>query len=125
MVQAERPECLTVGDLGLSATGPSLRTVDVARDEEDVMRTLRRWTVEVFVGEEDGRTYAEATLHDDIGNHVLGTGMAKLNPVDPDVPEIGDEIAVARALTDLSHRLLNTAASDIESVTHEHVTLSR
>jgi len=89
------------------------------------MRALRRWTVEVFVGENDGRTYAEAALHDDIGNHVVGTGRAKVNPADPDVPEIGDEIAVARALTDLGHRLLNTAAGDIEWVTKEHVTLSR
>jgi len=88
------------------------------------MATIRRWTVEVFVGEEDGSTYAEAALHDDIGNHVLGTGRAKLNPADPDVPAIGDEIAVARALTNLGHRLLHTAAGDIESVIHEHVTLS-
>jgi hypothetical protein len=89
------------------------------------MTTLRRWTVEIFVGEEDGRTYAEAALRDDIGNHVLGTGRATLNPADPDVPEIGDEIAVARALTDLGHRLLHTAASDIQAVTHEQVTLAR
>lgn len=88
------------------------------------MRTLRRWTVEVFVGEDDGRTYAEAALHDDIGNHVLGTGRARLNPVDPDVPEIGDEIAVARALMDLGHRLLTTAAHDIQEVTHERVKLT-
>lgn len=87
------------------------------------MKTLRRWTVEVFVGEEDGRTYAEASLRDDIGNHILGTGRAKLNPEDHDVPEIGDEIAVARALMNLGHRLLNTAAEDIESMTHEHVVL--
>ena len=53
-----------------------------------------------------------------------GHRRAKLNPADPDVPEIGDEIAVARALIDLGHRLLNTAAGDIVSVTHEHVTLS-
>lgn len=88
------------------------------------MKTLRRWTIDVCVGEADGRTYAEAALHDDIGNHVLGTGRARLNPADPDVPDIGDEIAVARAIIDLGHRLLDTAAGEIESVTHEHVTLS-
>lgn len=87
------------------------------------MKNLRRWTVEIYVGEDDGRTYAEAALHDDIGNQVLGTGRATLNPADPDVPEIGDEIAVARALTDLGHRLLHTAAADIQAVTHERVTL--
>ena len=53
----------------------------------------------------------------------LGTGRARLNPFDADVPEIGDEIAVGRALTDLGHRLLTTAAGDIESITHESVRL--
>jgi hypothetical protein len=32
------------------------------------------------------------------------------------VPEIGDEIAVARALSDLGHRLLDAAAGDLEQV---------
>jgi hypothetical protein len=89
------------------------------------MRTLSRWTVEVFVGEDDGRTYAEAALHDDIGNHVLGTGRARVSPGDADVPQIGDEIAVARALLDLGHRLLGIASTDIESITHERVRLTR
>lgn len=88
------------------------------------MRALRRWTVEVYVGEDEGRTYAEAALRDDIGNQILGQGGARLNPADPDVPEIGDEIAVARALVDLGHRLLSTASSDITAVTHEPVTLT-
>jgi hypothetical protein len=89
------------------------------------MRGLRRWTVDVFVGEDDGFTYAEAALQDDIGNQILGTGRARLNPADPDVPEIGDEIAVARALVDLGHRLLSTASDDLTTVTHEHVVLAR
>ncbi len=61
------------------------------------MIATRHWTVDIFVGEDDGNTYAEATLDDDIGNHVLGMGRARLNPFDADVPEIGDEIAVGRA----------------------------
>jgi Rv2632c-like len=87
------------------------------------MRSMRHWTVDIYVGEDDGHTYAEASLNDDIGNHVLGTGRARLNPTDPDVPEIGDEIAVGRALNELGNRLLDTAAGDMESVTHEHVRL--
>ena len=89
------------------------------------MGALRRWTVDVYVGEDDGRTYAEAALCDDIGNHLLGQGGAWLNPTDPDVPEIGDEIAVARALVDLGHRLLDTASADLASVTHKTVALTR
>ena len=89
------------------------------------MKSLSRWTVDVFVGEDDGRTYAEAALHDTIGNDVLGTGRARLNPDDADIPEIGDEIAVARALMDLGRRLLGIAAADIEAVTHEPAQLTR
>lgn len=89
------------------------------------MRSVRRWMVEVFIGEQDGETYAEASLNDDIGNDVVGRGRARRNPTDPDVPEIGDEIAVARALNDLGRRLLAAAAGDIRNVTHERVTLRR
>jgi hypothetical protein len=52
-------------------------------------------------------------------------GEASLNPVEQDVPEIGDELAVARALRDLAHKLLDAAADDLEGVTHEHVHLTR
>ena len=88
------------------------------------MPAMRHWTVDIYVGEDDGFTFAEAALNDDLGNHVLGTGRARLSPGDPDVPEIGDEIAVGRALADLGRRLLATAANDIESITHErHITV--
>jgi Domain of unknown function (DUF1876) len=87
------------------------------------MTDLRHWTVDVYVGEDDGQTFAEAALSDDIGNHLLGTGRARLSPADINVPEIGDEIAVGRALANLSDRLLTTAAGDIETITHEPVRL--
>jgi hypothetical protein len=88
------------------------------------MTAMKRWQVEIILGEDDGRTYAEARLHTEIGVHLLGIGRAKLNPHDYDVPEIGDEIAVARALTDLGHRLLITAAMDLEQVTQAPVELT-
>jgi hypothetical protein len=87
------------------------------------MIAMKRWRVEVFVGELDGHTYAEARLHTELGDNMLGVGRARLNPSDYDIPEIGDEIAVARALTDLGHRLLITAAQDVEQVTNEPVRL--
>lgn len=88
------------------------------------MIAMKRWRVDVFLGEQDGHTYAEARLHTELGDHLLGVGRARLNPHDYDVPEIGDEVAVARALTDLGHRLLITAAQDIEQVTNEPVRLT-
>ncbi len=88
------------------------------------MTTMKRWRVEIFVGEDEGRTYAEARLRTEVGDHLVGVGRARLNPDDDDVPEIGDEIAVARALTDLGHRLLITAALDLEQVTTGPVRLT-
>jgi hypothetical protein len=77
-----------------------------------------------MIGEDDGRTYAEARLITGTPNHMVGIGRAKVSPDDVDVPEIGDEVAVARALRDLGNRLLATASADIEGVTKEHVRLT-
>ncbi|WP_432971381.1 DUF1876 domain-containing protein [Dactylosporangium sp. CA-233914] len=80
------------------------------------MPVAKQWTVDVYIGEHNGTTSAEARLHTEEDTEVVGTGKARLNPADEDIPEIGDELAVARALSDLGHRLLLTAAADIEAV---------
>jgi hypothetical protein len=54
---------------------------------------------------------------------MAGAGGARRNPVDPAVPKIGDELAAARALSDLSHRLLEVAAADIEQATQDQARL--
>jgi hypothetical protein len=41
------------------------------------------------------------------------------------VSVIGEEIAIARALSDLSHKLLHSAAVGVESMTHEKARLHR
>jgi hypothetical protein len=89
------------------------------------MTATKTWKVEIFIGERDHRTHAEARLMPAGEVTVTGSGDARLNPTDQDVPEIGDELAVARALSDLAHKLLNVAAEDIEGITHEHVHFSR
>ena len=78
------------------------------------MDEAKTWTVRIDIGEHDGRTRAAAHLHIRDTERMTGVGFARLNPADPDVPEIGDEIAVARALSDLGHRLLDAAAEDLE-----------
>lgn len=89
------------------------------------MVTMKRWSVDIYVDEDGaGRTYAEARLHTGADTHLVGVGRAKLSPADEDVPEIGDELATARALTDLGHRLLLTAAKDIQAIRGEQVRLS-
>jgi hypothetical protein len=70
---------------------------------------VRQWGVEIFISEEDSLTEARAVLCGDSPRAVTGVGHAQRNPADPQIPEIGDEVAVARALEDLSSQLLNLA----------------
>ena len=44
----------------------------------------------------------------------FGHGVAHCNPVDTDVPEIGDELAAGRAMYDLAQQLVEAAERDIE-----------
>jgi hypothetical protein len=95
------------------------------------MTMTKTWNVAVTLTEDTGRTKAEAHLHGagagQLGAGPGGTtsselravGMARCHPHDADVPAIGDEVAVSRALSDLAHQLLDTAARNIESRTGE------
>ena len=56
---------------------------------------------------------------------VTGIGEAQRNPMDPSVPEIGDELAVSRALRNLSERLLHATEKDIAGATGEQAHLHR
>ena len=77
------------------------------------MSEKRVWTVEILFTEEDASTRADARLSD--GTRVLnGWGRSRRNPVDPDVPAIGEELAASRALSDLAHHLVHEAADAIE-----------
>jgi hypothetical protein len=78
------------------------------------MSETKVWTVEVVFEERDDRTDAEAMLQI-AGNRFTGWGRARRNPSDPDVPKIGEELAAARALSDLSHKLVDAAAAAIEA----------
>ncbi|MHC0429668.1 DUF1876 domain-containing protein [Streptomyces sp. O3] len=80
----------------------------------------RMWNVEVAISEEDRLTRAQARLVGG-GEELVGTGTARCNPDDENVPGIGDELACARALSDLSHQLVHVAASEIEAHTHQPV----
>ncbi len=53
------------------------------------------------------------------------TAMSRRSTHDPAVPEIGDEVAVARALRHLADRLLDTAEEDIEAMTGEPAQVRR
>lgn len=87
------------------------------------MNTLEEWTLTLSVSERDGGTEAEARLLMPHGADLTGHGSARRNPADQNVTKIGEELAAARALSDLAHRLLHVAAVDVEAVTHERAHL--
>jgi hypothetical protein len=78
----------------------------------------KTWTVQVLITEDGSNTTARAVLSTGEGaREVVGTGKSKRNPHDPAVPEIGDEVAAARALAALGSALLDVATDDIAGVT--------
>jgi hypothetical protein len=81
------------------------------------------WKVDLAIVERDGRTDAHATLVGD-GPGLAADGRARLNPDDPDVPVIGEELAVARALRRLADELLAAAAHDIGATENAPVLLA-
>jgi hypothetical protein len=78
------------------------------------MDAAKTWNVQVDIDEHEGHTRAVARLSTGGAEPLVGTGLARLNPADRDVPKIGDELATARALSELGHLLLDVAARDIE-----------
>jgi hypothetical protein len=85
---------------------------------------VRDWQVRVSIFERGDETDANVVLFSDAPRHLTASGHSQRSTSDLRVPEIGDEVAVARALRRLADRLLETAADDISDLTgEEHVTL--
>ena len=78
----------------------------------------KTWTIHVRLDEEGDDTRADAVLSVEDKAEMHGRGTSRRNPRDESDSTIGDELAAARALSDLAHALLERAASDIESHTH-------
>jgi hypothetical protein len=72
------------------------------------------WQVSVTFTEDGDRTRADAVL-ELASQRFHGFGQAKRAPDDPRVPVIGQDLAAARALSHLSHQLLDAAAGRIEA----------
>lgn len=82
------------------------------------------WRVDINLFEEDNITKAHAVLHTGAGTELTHVGAARRNPRDREVPEIGDELAVCRALSGLAHDLLEAAALDVGANVGHQVALS-
>ncbi|MEG3627889.1 DUF1876 domain-containing protein [Streptomyces poriticola] len=77
----------------------------------------KQWTVQIYISEDGDDTRAQAVLSTRDTSTLTGRGLARRNPIDRPVPEIGDELAVSRALEDLAIRLHDVAADDIVMLT--------
>ncbi|HET8779622.1 MAG TPA: DUF1876 domain-containing protein [Agromyces sp.] len=89
------------------------------------MDATKHWSIAVDIDEQENTTMATVSLRTPAGQDVAGVGQAQRNPLDPSVPQIGDELAVARALRNLAERLLHTTEKDIKSATGESAHLHR
>ncbi|MEE9416965.1 MAG: dsRBD fold-containing protein [Acidimicrobiales bacterium] len=80
------------------------------------MRELQQhsWILRFETREDED--HCEMVVHLDAGDRSLtGVGRSKRNPADPSIPQVGEELAAARALHDLANLLTDDARDMIES----------
>ena len=79
------------------------------------MFVTKQWTVAISIDEEpdDRATTARARLRCDDGYNFTAHGSATRFPRDPELPAVGDDLAVARALDDLAQQLKSSAYETI------------
>jgi hypothetical protein len=77
------------------------------------MTETKNWTADIVLTETPDQTDAVVTLR--MGDaECVGRGRARRNPEDPNVPRIGEELATARALSELSGKLVEESARILE-----------
>lgn len=79
------------------------------------MRHVIDWPITLRLVEQDGLTEAQLILDADTMT-LSSSGQAHRNPVDPDVPAIGDELAAGRALIDAGNRLVRMAEAEADEL---------
>lgn len=77
-----------------------------------------QWSVRISVFEGDDTTVRAVLVADPLGD-MSATGVSHRRAQDPPMAQIGDRLAVARALRHLADQLLEQASSDIEASTGE------
>lgn len=76
------------------------------------------WSVRIMIDEDESNTHARAVLNSRDGVTLHTDGSARRRPSDAPIPEIGEELAAARALYAMADRLMEAAAKDVENLTH-------
>jgi hypothetical protein len=97
---------------GAGAGGAAATSDQVSESSAEV----KKWHVDLYLYEHQDSTAAHAVLHLASRAQLDGRGAARLRPGEANVPEIGDEVAVARALRGLSDRLLAAASDDMSAI---------
>lgn len=69
-------------------------------------------TLNLHLTEDETDTAAHAVLNLR-GDHFEAVGKARRNPADPPMPIIGEELAIARALHDLTAQVMHSAQDKI------------
>jgi Domain of unknown function (DUF1876) len=82
------------------------------------------WQIQIHFEEDDTHTHATATAQLRGEQALTGRGDAYRHPNDRNLPVVGEEIAAARALIELTSQLLHAATAEIERVTHQPAHLS-
>jgi Rv2632c-like/Domain of unknown function (DUF1918) len=100
------------------APGPDLR-VEGSGEPKPGRLSMR---VDLSLTEDADHTEALARVHM-CGREFSAWGRARRNPSDPTTPAVGEELAVARALSDMSHQLVVAAADSLESALGRPVAL--
>ena len=109
----------TVGSVPGSTAEP-VPVAPAGRTEAASRPRVHDWQVRVTIFESDDETHANVVLLSDSPAHLTARGESTRGAHDARVPEIGDEIAVARALRHLADQLIEVATGDIETMTGEH-----
>jgi hypothetical protein len=116
------PDTVLEHDDGPPAAAEDLGTLPGTQDDDQVPAHTT-WRIQVDVFEHEGHTHAQALLvapGEDLGSgldELRSVGQARRAPGDPDLPLVGDELAVGRALRRLASRLLGDAEQDIAHAT--------
>ena len=96
--------------------------VDVAgAAEAGTAPHVKSWRIDLYLYEGQHTTSAQAVLHGDTPAGLKSLAVARRRPEDPDVPEIGDEVAAGRALRRLADLLLGAAADDLSGIVGHQV----
>ena len=72
-------------------------------------------SIEIGIDEDDTVTLVHAVL-DLRGDHFTATGRARRNPIDTNIPVIGEELALARALGSLEDQIIDAAYERIDGL---------